>query len=410
MKSDLDRLMAERNLDALLVMGDAGGNPVMNYLTSGAALERALLVKRRSGPLTLIHGSMERDTAAETGLTLVDRDQTYNLYDLLKQHNGDRLAAEVSYLRKVVDDQQLRGRLGIYGRVDAGVAFALLNHLQDTLLDTELVGEFGDSLFTLARETKDDAEIAHLREAGRRTCLLMGEVQAFIQDHRVRNEVVMRTGDTPLTIGDVKAFIRKQLAAHGLKEDHENIFSQGRDAGVPHNRGDYAMPLRLGQSITFDFFPQIESGYFHDITRTWSLGYATDEVQQAWDECKEIFDIVMGELAVGRPCRDYQAMVCDYFEAKGHKTARSHPGAHDGYVHSLGHGIGLDIHEEPRLSHAAGNKTLLQPGHVVSIEPGLYYPERGFGVRIEDSVAFTEAGELVNLTDYPYDLVVPMRA
>ncbi|HMN27143.1 MAG TPA: M24 family metallopeptidase, partial [Caldilineaceae bacterium] len=64
--------------------------------------------------------------------------------------------------------------------------------------------------------------------------------------------------------------------------------------------------------------------------------------------------------------------------------------------------------EEQRLSHAAGNNTLLQPGHVFRIEPGLYYPERGFGVRIEDTVAFSEAGQLVNLTNYPYDLVVPM--
>ena len=68
----------------------------------------------------------------------------------------------------------------------------------------------------------------------------------------------------------------------------------------------------------------------------------------------------------------------------------------------------MDVHEEPRLSHAAGNDTLLQPGHVVSVEPGLYYPDRKLGVRIEDTVAFTEAGELVNLTDFPYDLVIPM--
>src|SRR5262245_42366058 len=115
MKSDLDRLMADRNVDALLVLGDASGNTIMNYLTGGAALERAYIAKRRGGPLTLIHGSMERDTAAETGLDLVDRDQIYNHYELLKQHNGDRLATEVTMLRKIIEDQKLRGRLGVYG-------------------------------------------------------------------------------------------------------------------------------------------------------------------------------------------------------------------------------------------------------------------------------------------------------
>jgi len=102
-------------------------------------------------------------------------------------------------------------------------------------------------------------------------------------------------------------------------------------------------------------------------------------------------------------------VIADWFEAKGHPTARTHPGGHDGYVHSLGHGVGLDVHEGPNLSVAAGNRTLLQPGHVVSIEPGLYYPERGYGVRVEDTIAFQKDGTRLNLTDFPYDLVVPMK-
>ncbi len=411
MKSHLDQIMAARNLDAFLVLGDSGGNPVMNYLTAGAHLEQALIFKQRGGPLTLIHGSMERDTAAQTGLVLIERDQHYNRNQLLKEHQGDRLAAEVAYLRKVVQDQKLHGRLGIYGMQDAGAAYMLLNMLNDSLIETQIVGEFGDTLFSLARETKDDRELTDLREAGRLTSMILGEVQEFLQQRAVRrnDETLLRADGEVLTIGDVKAFIRSRVFAHGMSEDHGNIFSLGRDAGVPHNSGDPAAPLRLGQSIVFDFFPQVASGYFHDVTRTWSLGYATDEVQLAWDQCKEIFDQVMGNLRLGTHCRDYQLQVCDYFESKGHPTARSHPGTHVGYVHSLGHGLGLNIHEEPRLSHATGNETRLQPGHVVSVEPGLYYPERGFGVRIEDSVAFTEAGELINLTSFPYDLVLPMR-
>lgn len=409
MKSELDRLMAERNLDGFLVLGSSGGNPVMNYLTGGAHLENALVLKRRGGPLTLIHGSMERDTAAETGLTLVDRDQTYNQYHFLQKHGGDQVAATVDYLGQVIRDHRLLGRLGIYGMADAGATLTLLTRLQDEIEDVELVGEFGTSLFSLARETKDEWEIGQLREAGRLTCIVMGEVQEFIQGHRTRDEVVIKADGSPLTIGDVKGFMRMRCMVHGLSEHHDTIFSQGRDAGVPHNRGDGTMPLRLGQSIIFDFFPLVASGYCHDVTRTWSLGYATDEVQQAWDECKEIFDKTMAAIKLGVPYRDLQIMTCEYFESKGHPTPMSSPGTHIGYVHSLGHGIGLDIHEEPRLSASAGNATVAAPGHVFSVEPGLYYPERGFGVRIEDSVAFTETGELINLTDYPYDLVIPMK-
>lgn len=409
MKSDLDRLMAERNLDGFLVLGDSGGNSAMNYLTGGAAFERALLVKRRGSATTLIHGGMERDDALRTGLELVDRDARYDIFEYLKRADGDRLGAQVAYLADVFRDHGLRGRIGVYGKIDAGEAMTLLNTLHDRLEDTELVGEYGVSLFTQARETKDDAEIARMVEAGRLTGQVVGEVQEFIQAHRTRGEIVVQVSGAPLTIGDVKAFMRARFHHHGLREDHETIFAQGRDAGVPHNRGTLDMPLRLGQTIVFDIFPQVEGGYFHDLTRTWSLGYATDEVWAIWQQVKEIFDRVMAAAAVGLPCRDLQAMTLDYFEGHGHPTARSQPGTHEGYVHSLGHGLGLDIHEGPALSIAAGNTTVFQPGHVVSVEPGLYYPDRGFGVRIEDTIAFRSDGTLMNLSKYPYDLVVPMK-
>jgi len=409
MKQDLDRLMAERNLDALLVLGNSSGNPVMNYLTNGAHLERALIVKRRSGPLTLIHGGMERDTAAATGLHRIDRDERYHMMAYLQAHEGNRLAAQVAFLSDIVRDEALRGRLGVYGMMDAGEALAMLTLLQDRVEETEIVGEYGDSLFALVRETKDDAEIARMAEAGRLTAQVVGDTQEFVCSHAVRGDHIVKAGGEPLTIGEVKAFIRSRIYALGMEEDHDTIFAQGRDAGVPHNSGTPDMPLRLGQAIVFDIFPRIGSGYFHDMTRTWCFGYATDEVQATWNQVKEIFDITMAAAQVGFACRDLQAMALDYFEAKGHPTARTHPGTHDGYVHSLGHGVGLDVHEGPNLSIAAGNRALLQPGHVVSVEPGLYYPARGFGVRIEDSIAFQSDGTRLNLTHFPYDLVVPMK-
>jgi len=409
MKSDLDHLLTQRDLDALLVMGDSSGNTVLNYLTGGEHLERALVVKRRGAPLTLIHGGMERDNAARTGLRLVNRDQVYKPYELLRKHEGDELAAQVDYLQQVIRDQMLEGRLGVYGRYDAGAAYALFNRLQEQLTATELVGEYGQSLFSLARETKDDAEIAQLQEAGRLTSQVVAEARDFLQQHQARGDVLVRRDGEALTIGDVKAFIRGRIYHHGMHEDHEHIFSQGRDAGVPHNSGDPRAPVRLGQSIVFDIYPQVASGYFHDMTRTWCIGYAPDEVQEAWNQCKEIFDRAMAALKVGVPLRNLQLMTCEYFEAKGHPTVLNTPGTQEGYVHSLDHGIGLDIHEGPRLSHAAGNDVRLQPGHVVSVEPGLYYPDRGFGVRIEDSVAVTEGGEVIDLTDFPYDLVVPVK-
>ena len=78
-------------------------------------------------------------------------------------------------------------------------------------------------------------------------------------------------------------------------------------------------------------------------------------------------------------------MVCDVFERQGHATVRANQGVEEGYVHGLGHGVGLAVHEGPRLGGPPTNTALLEPGHVVSVEPGLYYPSRGLGVRIEDA-------------------------
>ena len=408
MKRDLDRLMAERDLDGFLVMG-AGHGPVMKYLTNGGFFEGALLLKPRGEEVTLVHGMMERDTAAATGLRTVNREEHFNGYELLKEFKGDRLAANAAYLARALEMMGLRGRVGVYGLQDAGATMALMSKVQEMIEEIEVVGEYGETLFSQAFVTKDDAELEILKRAGRLTCAVVGEVQAFIQEHAVgREETVLKTDGAPLTIGDVKEFMRGRLHAKGLAEDHGTIFSQGRDAGVPHNSGDPSMPLQLGRSIIFDIYPTTEEGYFHDMTRTWSLGYASDEVQTAYDQTREIFDRVMAELALGRPAREYQVMACDFYEAHGHRTVRSHPGTEEGYVHGLGHGIGLEIHEGPNFSHAQGEDTVLQPGHVVTIEPGLYYPSRGFGVRVEDAVAFNEAGELIWLTDFPYDLIVPM--
>jgi len=420
MRSDIDQLMEARNLDALIVMGDSDGNTIMNYLTGGMHLEGALITKRRNGPFTLIHGSMERDTAAEaaqeSGMQLIDRDALYNRYTLVAKHDGDRLAAQIDYLSQVIEDHKLQGRIGVYGSADSGESFVLLSELQKVLTESatesgqksNLVGEYGDSLFTIARETKDSAELEELKEVGRQTCQVVADVQAFVQRHGVEDEVVIKEDGRALTIADVKSFMNERLSQKGLTDHGATIFALGRESAVPHNRGGDETPLRLGHTIIFDIFPQNANGYYHDMTRTWCLGYAPDDVQAAWDQTKEIFDQVMANFKVGTSCRELQEMTCDYYASKGHPTVKDSPGTQEGYVHGLGHGIGLDIHEGPRLTHQPSYDVKLQPGHVITVEPGLYYPEKGFGIRIEDAVAIDEDGELIWLTDYPYDLVIPM--
>jgi Xaa-Pro aminopeptidase len=237
----------------------------------------------------------------------------------------------------------------------------------------------------------------------------MREMLNFIRDHRVEGDTLMKSDGAPLTVGDVKRFGRSRLLVHELEDPEGMIFAIGRDAGVPHSRGEADAPLRLGQSIVFDFFPcEAGSGYFHDMTRTFCLGYAPPEVQKVYDDVRECFERVMQALEPGAPTRRYEELVCDVFEAQGHNTTRKDSVKQEGYVHSLGHGVGLNIHEQPSFGLSKSNQSVLRPGAVFTLEPGLYYPEQGLGVRLEDTVYLDESGQFHSLTDFPKELVIEM--
>ena len=103
-------------------------------------------------------------------------------------------------------------------------------------------------------------------------------------------------------------------------------------------------------------------------------------------------------------------MTCEYFESKGHKSQLNTKGSLlDGYVHSLGHGVGLNIHERPFSGLDADETHRLAPGVVITSEPGLYYPDKGMGFRIEDTLWVRPDGKMEILADYPYDFVLPMK-
>jgi Xaa-Pro aminopeptidase len=150
-------------------------------------------------------------------------------------------------------------------------------------------------------------------------------------------------------------------------------------------------------------------GYFYDFTRTWSLGYATPKSQQLYDQVFSAYNRVVEKLALNTKFKDYQEIICDIFESYGHATPRTNKAPLDGYIHSLGHGVGLNIHERPWSGLTASNDNLLKPGVVMTVEPGLYYPEENMGIRIEDTYWVRPDGMIELLAEFPYDFVLPMK-
>jgi Xaa-Pro aminopeptidase len=401
MRSDLDALMKSAGLDAIVVLGNAEHNPPMYYFTGGGHVSNAALFKKPGQEPVLYCNAMERAEAAKSGLKVIP----------LRTGAVDVLAKQP---RDLFAEQGITsGRVGLYGTLDVGELVAMTGAIRSALPEIELVGEpKEDSIFLRAMETKDKAEVERIRRMGKVTTEVVGMVAKYLMDREVRDdEILLKEDGTPLTIADVKNRISLWLAERGAADVEGCIFAIGKDAGIPHSVGTPDDPLRLGRTIVFDIFPaEAGGGYFYDFTRTWSLGYATPEAQKLYDEVQGVYQEVVDNLDLNAAFKDYQKLACDEFNRNGHKTPMHTEGVlENGYVHSLGHGLGLNVHERPWSRHNVSDDNILKPGVVVTIEPGLYYPEKGMGARIEDSYWVRPDGKMELLADYPYDFVLPMK-
>jgi len=412
MKSDLDALMQSRSLDALVVFGSAEHNPPMYYFVGGGHVSDALLIKKRGEEPVLFYNDMERGEAAKSGLKTRSFSE-FDLGEFRKQNNNDSLLVLAKRLQLILEDFDLkRGRLGVYGQAEFSSTFGMMMKLQSLIPDAAFIGEAGmDSIFLKAMETKDESEVERIRKMGKVTTEVVRRVQNLLTNSDVRaDEVLLKEDNSPLTIGDVKSKIELWVAELGAENPEGTIFAIGHDAGVPHSTGNPTDLMRLGQTIVFDIYPcERGGGYFYDFTRTWSLGYATSEAQELYDQVYEIYNKLADEFDLNAPFRDYQRMTCEYFESKGHASQLNTKAPLNGYVHSLGHGVGLNIHERPFSGLTVGDDHRLAPGVIITSEPGLYYPEKGMGVRIEDTMWVHPDGKMEILADYPYDFVLPMK-
>jgi Xaa-Pro aminopeptidase len=410
MKSDLDTLMEQQNLDALLIVGPAFHNPPMVYLTGGAHVTGGDLIKKRGEPAHLFCGAMERDEAARSGLPV----HTYDMAQLqtdMKETGGDLAEAVARRYARIFSDFGLTSaRVGLLGQQDAGAVFAIFSRLKTHLPQLEILGQMQHNPIRAAMATKDENEIARIRRMGQITTGVIGEVADFLTGHRTQDEILVKSDGTPLWIGDVRRRINLWLVERGVENPESTIFAIGRDAGVPHSIGNDGDELRLGRTIVFDIFPcEAGGGYFYDITRTWSLGYATDESLKLYEDVRAVYDQLYSEMMLGAPARSYQIRCCELFEALGHPTNLTNPNTTDGYNHGLGHGVGLYIHELPSMGFMTPENVVLEAGNVITLEPGLYYPERGMGVRLEDTLWARPDGVFEVLAPYPMDFVLPMK-
>jgi Xaa-Pro aminopeptidase len=406
MKKDLDRLMKKMKVDAIYAEGHANRDENMYYLLNGANIF-AHYIKRKGKPAYVVHSPIEREVAAETGHQLLNM----NRYDrrTIQERYRDHRKANAHFVSMIFEDLKVRGDVVFYGNFPLGEGYNYAKQIQRASKRVTIYDGTGKGLIAHARATKDKDEIRRMNKVRNGVVHAFDVMLRYVGGCHVRRDSTVWGGKRRLLIGDLKRIIRRELFEQGFVDSAGLIVAQGRDAGVPHNSGRDRQPVKLGQPIVFDIYPQeIGGGYFFDFTRTVCFGYATEPVRSLYNTVSRARDYAIALLKVGRRTRDVEQKMCEFFEREGHKTLLSDAKNQVGYCHSLGHGVGLNIHESPFFNLSRTNTDRIQPGMVFTIEPGLYYPEKGYGVRIEDVIYISERGKVVNLTKYPRRLVVPI--
>ena len=248
------------------------------------------------------------------------------------------------------------------------------------------------------RAFKSPAEVKAIAAAMRATEAGMGAALERLRRARVRDGWLVLDGRR-LTAEELRRDVDAAVLAAGCLPAH-TIVAPGRHGCDPHDEG--SGPIRAGQPVIVDIFPRAQkTGYFGDITRTFVKGRPSKVVRAMYDAVHDGQRLALRSIRHGVRARQIHDAVHALFAERGFKSGKI-DGRMQGFFHGTGHGLGLEIHEPPRV---AANDTVLEAGMVVTVEPGLYYWPHG-GVRIEDTV-LVKRGGIQNLTRFPKLFEVP---
>ena len=253
-------------------------------------------------------------------------------------------------------------------------------------------------LFDSLRRAKTEEEISNIEKTQNAVEAACAHAVEILEESGIEDDGILKWRGAPLSSELLRAEIEIELLRRGCAADG-TIVAGGPQAADPHERGHG--PLKAGESIIVDIFPvDISTRYYSDMTRTFVKGEPNEGLQEMYDTVLESQEAALSMIRAGVNGRDVHRKVADVLHEAGYKT-----NVHDqeegkplteGFFHGTGHGVGLEIHEAPRVSLADED---LIPGDVISVEPGVYDPKVG-GVRIEDLVVVTEDG-CRNLTTFP---------
>ncbi|MBF0125570.1 MAG: aminopeptidase P family protein [Magnetococcales bacterium] len=372
-----------------MIYADSEASADLYYATRFFAPDPFLFLQEPGGRTHLVVSALELDRARRTARC----DGVHDWSDVKERwqavHPG-QTPATGDLIHFFLQERNLR-------RIRTPGAFPVV--LADRLRDrgVELLPE--EDLFWPERAFKTPEEIQAIEAALEVTALGMEAGIDLIRSARIDGPGPLLVEGLPLTSEWVRGEIHARLVRSGAAP-HHTIVAGGSQGSDPHEEGDG--PLYPHQPIILDIFPRMEkTGYWGDMTRTICRGEAPERVRRAWEAVKAAQEVACAGIRDGVSGLAIHQAVTACLTAAGFPTGCDAQGRQEGFFHGTGHGLGLEIHESPRIS---GKEQILRSGHVVTVEPGVYYPDMG-GVRLEDVVVVEQNG-CRNLTRFPKFLEV----
>jgi Xaa-Pro aminopeptidase len=279
-------------------------------------------------------------------------------------------------------------------KVPANFSALLADQLRDKGFNLEIVPD----PFFPEREIKRTQEVRHITESLHVAKLGLDAGIRMLKKTKTRRDGFLYLNGSKLTSETLKTAVNTTIMAQGWVPSH-TIISSGNQCVDPHHEG--TGPIKANTSIIFDIFPRSQkTGYFGDLSRTVVRGRASDKLKKIYATVQAGQKIGFDLIRDGLNGKEVHQKILDLFAGEGFPTGQI-KGRMQGFFHGTGHGLGLDIHEAPRIAPVDAT---LKSGHVVTVEPGLYYLGIG-GVRLEDVVLVTDKGNK-NLTDCPQFLEI----
>ena len=387
--------MASEDSRTLLVIG-APQHDAAAYHLSGFLAPDPVICLRAAGKKYLAVSSLEYGRAEKQAN--VDELLSYDELEIIKLAKELKSGAK-AYAAAIVGLLERLGAAGSPVAVPPNFAIAYADELRARGLTlTPEAKLFGD-----LRRSKTETEIGYIESTQRAVEASCAHAVEVLKESETAADGTLTWRDEPLTSEILRAEIDTELLRRNCAADG-TITAGGPQAADPHERGHG--PLRAGESIIVDIFPMdLSTRYYADMTRTFVKGDPNEGLQEMYDAVLESQKAGLAMVKAGVNGKDVHSKVAEVLHEAGYKT-----NVHDqeegkplteGFFHGTGHGVGLEIHEAPRVALADDE---LIPGDVISIEPGVYDPKVG-GVRIEDLVVVTEDG-CRNLTEFPKEFRV----